>query len=179
MVHDQKENADEWKSKFQEQANTAADTVIDIALDPQGAAKTATVAVVKNVIHLTTDAFWPDGDAPKPAAPKSVTWAHDWMTEAGNKYEQYGGKFKPVTTPDGITWTGDAAEYAKEYNCPEFLNSRGQLEVSGSAEQQTAQRAAYNAWLKDPAVGQSIFGSDAFTQRDLGRHDGQDLAGAS
>jgi hypothetical protein len=179
MVHDQKENADEWKSKFQEQANTVADTVIDIALDPQGAAKTATVTVVKDVIHLTTDAFWPDGDAPKPAPPESVTWAHDWKTEAGNKYAQHGGKFKPVTTPDGITWTGDAAEYAKEYNCPEFLNSRGQLEVSGSADQQAAQRAAYNAWLKDPAVGQSIAGSDAFTQRDLGRHDGQDLAGAS
>jgi hypothetical protein len=52
MVHDQKENADEWKSKFQEQANTVADTVIDIALDPQGAAKTATVTVGRTVMRL-------------------------------------------------------------------------------------------------------------------------------
>ncbi|MFJ9540555.1 hypothetical protein ACIRPX_25225 [Streptomyces sp. NPDC101225] len=176
MVHDKKENSDEWKSKFQEQANTAADTVIDVALDPQGAAKTVAVTAVKDIIHLATDAYWPDGEAPAPKPPQTIEWSHVWQREAAKAYVNNGG-FAPVTTPDGTTWTGDPKEYAKEYNCPNFLDSDGTLSLSGTKEQQAAQRAAYNAWLKDPAVGNKIAGDTGFTTRDQGRHDGQDLAG--
>ncbi|WP_405671025.1 hypothetical protein [Streptomyces sp. NBC_01530] len=177
MVHDKKENSDEWKSKFQEQANTAADTVIDVALDPQGAAKTVTVTVVKDLIHMTTDAFWPDDEAPAPEPPQTIQWSHEWQEEAGKAYVHGGGKFPPVTTADGITWTGDPEEYAKEYDCPSFINSEGNLTLSGSEKQKAAQKVAYNAWLKDPAVGKKIAGDTGFTTRDQGRHDGQDLAG--
>ncbi|MEV8567867.1 hypothetical protein AB0436_20205 [Streptomyces sp. NPDC051322] len=179
MVHDKKEGADEWKSKFQEQANAAADTVIDVALDPQGAAKTVAVSAVKDVIHLLTDAALPDGDTDPPKAPMGATWDGDWQRSAGDAYVQNGGHFKTVKTPDGLEWNGDPKHYASMYDCPNFLNSDGRLELSGSDQQQMAQRQAYNAWLKDPAVGGLIAGDGTFTVRDLGRHDGEDMAGPS
>ncbi|MCX5422877.1 hypothetical protein [Streptomyces sp. NBC_00078] len=177
MVADHKEGADSWKESFTEQANTAADTVIDVALDPQNAAKTVAVNAAKDVIHLAIGAFWKGGDAPEPAEPKTIGWNDEWQSTAGREYSDK-GKFPPVTTPDGITWSGDPKQYAKDYNCPDFLDSEGNLNLSGTDRQQAAQRAAYNAWLKDPAVAQAIAGDKPFTVRDLARHDGEELAGS-
>ncbi|WP_406348883.1 hypothetical protein OHB10_20055 [Streptomyces sp. NBC_01597] len=177
-VHDHEEGADSWKEQFKGQADTVADTVIDVALDPQHAAKTVAVSAVKDVIHLATDAFWPDGDPAAPAEPDTVGWGHVWQEEAGSQYVEKGA-FTSVATPDGLTWTGDPKQYAKDYNCPDFLDPEtGRLSLSGTPTQQAAQRTAYNAWLKDPAVGRAIAANKGFDERNGGRHDGAEMAGS-
>ena len=177
MVHDHASGRDSWKATFTSEADTAADTLLDAALDPQHAAKTVAVAGVKEVIHLAIGNFWSGGNAPPPPAPKEIEWNHDWKQQAANAYAEKGGHFTPVTTSDGITWTGDPDEYAREHSCPKFLDDSGNLQLSGTAQQQAAEKVAYDAWLKDPAVGQVLAGNASFNVRDLGRQDGEDLAG--
>ncbi|WP_405753912.1 hypothetical protein OG232_27605 [Streptomyces sp. NBC_01411] len=166
MVADHKEGADSWKEKFTEQANTVAETALDVALEPQDAAKSVAVAAAKDAIGLAVGAFWSGGEPPKPPnPPKIIGWDHEWQQEASTQYESN----KEL---------GDPKKYAKEYNCPGFLDDEGVLRLSGNADQQMAQRKAYNAWLKDPEVGLSIAGvHNSFGQRAQGRDDGEKIAG--
>ena len=172
---DYKDGKGAWQNSFKDNAKLGISMTIDFALDPQGTLKGQAVDGVKTAIDLVID-NWPSDSAPAPSPPKQIGWGHDWQKSAGDYFQAH-GKFKPVTTPDGITWTGDPRRYAKDYGCPDFLNERGTLKLSGTPQQQAKEQTAYNAWLKDPAVGQAIAGDESFTERDLGRHDGEDLAG--
>ncbi|WP_328319806.1 hypothetical protein [Streptomyces sp. NBC_00388] len=172
MLSDKKEGAGEWKDSFTEQANTVADTVIDVSLDPQAAVKTVAVSAAKDVVHAAIKAFYKGDDPKAPNPPKVIGWGDNWQKTAGNHYISYGG-FKPHTTRDGVVWHGDPKDYAKQYDCPYFLDSYGDLKSPATAQQ----RMAYNEWLKDPAVAQAIAGGKEFSVRDLARHDGEEMAG--
>ncbi|BBA97448.1 hypothetical protein RVR_3205 [Actinacidiphila reveromycinica] len=174
-AQDYKDGKGKWQNSFKDNAKLGVSMAIDFSLDPQGTLKSEAVDGVKNIIDLGID-HWPSDSAPAPKDPGQISWGHDWESSAKDYYREH-GKFPPVTTSDGITWTGDPKEYAQEYGCPEFIDADGNLRISGSAAQQAKERTAYNAWLKDPAVGKVIAQGGPFIQRDLGRHDGQDLAG--
>jgi hypothetical protein len=172
---DYKNGKGAWQNSFKDNAKLGTSMAIDFSLDPAGTLQSEAVDGVKKIIDLGIDNLPSNGPA-APSRPKDIGWDNDWQRSAGGYFQQH-GKFKPVTTPDGITWTGDPTQYAKEYDCPGFLNENGSLKLSGTPQQQAKEQTAYNAWLKDPAVGQAIAGDESFTQRDLGRHDGQDMAG--
>ena len=161
MKSDGDSGASSWKSGFTAQLNTALGTGVDVALNPQGAASTIAKAGVKDVINLVADQFIPDDHPPPPPKPDVIGWRNDWTDGAATTYQQDHA-------------IGDPQQYAKIYcDGRPFLDDTGHLAANASPQQ----KAAYNQWLQDPALASAIASDKPFTGADLGRHDGEDMAG--
>jgi hypothetical protein len=150
-----------WKSGFTAQLNTALGTGVDVVLKPLDAATTITKAGIKDVINLVADHFVPDGKPPPPPKPDVIGWRTDWTDGAATVYQQDHN-------------IGDPQQYAKVYcGGKSFLDDTGHLVDGATAEM----KEAYNQWLQDEALASAIASDKPFTGADLGRHDGEEMAG--
>lgn len=146
-------NAANWESQFKSQANTVAGVLLNAAFDPQGLLKDAAKTAVSDAISTAINAFPQVTPSTTLKPPSVTTWQNEWQLAAAETYQQHHG-------------LGAPQRYQQQYHCAPFLDSEGNLVQGASA----AQRQAYNAWLKDPALAQAS--DQRFLNLDQGRLDG-------
>lgn len=150
-----------WKSTFTGQLNTALSTGVDVALNPGGAASTIAKAGVKDLISIVVNDLPSQSRSLPPPPPAVASWRTDWTNAAATAYQS-------------DHTLGDWQHYAALYTGGKpFLTGTGSLVDPASPQQMNA----YNAWLQDPKVASAIASDKAFDETDLGRQDGEDMAG--
>ncbi|WUH94655.1 hypothetical protein OG900_33895 [Streptomyces sp. NBC_00433] len=140
-----------WQSTVTSQLNTVLGTGVDIAFDPSKVVTTVSKAAIKDVLNLFTTHIVKISPDQMGDPPSTATWRDDWSEAAHQSYMKDHS-------------LGNPQQYAEIYSGGKpFLSADGHLVDDATA----AQKQAYNAWLKDPAVANAL--DKAFLNRDLGR----------
>lgn len=140
--------------------NTLINTGIDWIADPAGIPKSLAVQFTKELLNTAVDGVvQPDKMPPPPANMDDLSGYAIDAVQSWEASQRNGG---PAFTPynDGnVTWTGDPQYYEDRYhgNFTQYIDGSTQQVDLTKLRQDPGAWAAYNAWLQDPAVQQSIF----------------------
>ncbi|MEW1859280.1 hypothetical protein AB0399_02665 [Streptomyces sp. NPDC088194] len=133
-------DAEEWQDTVSEQLSKAAEAGVDIAFEPGEAGKTVSKAVINDVLDTLNKHIVKIKPKDMGSPPSTATWRGDWKEGAHQQYMKNHN-------------LGDPQQYADIYTGGKpFLDDDGHLIANATP----AQKQAYNEWLKDPAVGNSL-----------------------
>ncbi len=145
------DDAKDWQDDVSEQLSTAVETGVEIAFDPGEVVKTFSKAAISDVLKTFTGKMVNVSPDDMGSPPSTATWQDDWTQLAHQQYMENHN-------------VGNPQQYADMYTGGQpFLTDDGMLVDNAT----TAQKQAYNAWLKDPAVANAL--DKAFLNRNGAR----------
>lgn len=158
MKKKNEDEANEWNSTLTGKLKTALGVGVEVAFDPGAAATTVSKAVINDVIDTFTADLKLVDQGKDPQPPPTVTWRDEWKLAAQVAYQKNQA-------------AGDPQRYADTYcDGKAFLKTEGPDAGEIVDDASSAQRQAYNEWLKDQGLAQAS--NNKFQELDQGRVDG-------